>query len=203
MPKVSPQYKKERRERLISAAERVFLKKGYSRATVQDVMDEAKVSRGGFYLYFGNKAELLEAILERQDRRFRQDLVRLVTEETPIGPALLALLRPSGAVDDNDRRRVAMIAEYNFDHRDDPERRERILARYDNAITLVSEVIQKGVERGEFHPVLPITSIARFLVAAQDGWAVHAAVVGEDRYEPREFGDVMAFIVRQSLGISE
>lgn len=166
-------------------------------------MDEAKVSRGGFYLYFGNKAELLEAILERQDRRFRQDLIRLVTEESPIGPALLALLQPSSAVDDNDRRQIAMIAEYNFDHRDDPERRERILARYDKAIALVSEVIQKGVERGEFDPVLPITSIARFLVAAQDGWAVHAAVVGQDRYEPREFGDVMAFVVRKSLGMNE
>lgn len=203
MPKVSPQHKMERREQLISAAEKVFLKKGYSRATVQDVMNEAKVSRGGLYLYFGNKAELFEAVLERQDRRFRQELGHLLVAETPIGSALLTLLRPSGAVEDDDRRRIAMTVEYSFDHRDDPDRRGRILDRYDRAIDLVSEVIEAGVARGEFHPRLPIASIARFLIAAQDGWAVQVAVLGQERYEPTDYGETMVFVAKKSLGMRD
>lgn len=202
MPKVSPQYKTERREILVSAAEKVFLNKGYLRATMQDVMTEAKVSRGGLYLYFGNKAEIFEEILERQDARFRRDLGRIVNADVPIGPALLTLLTPS-EVEDNDRRRVAMIVEYNFDHRDDPNRRDKILARFDQAIDLVSQVIQVGVERGEFHPVLPIPAIARFLVAAQDGWAVQVAVLGPDRYEPTDYSDTMEVVFRGCLGMDK
>ncbi|NMP23146.1 hypothetical protein HIJ39_12425 [Sulfobacillus sp. DSM 109850] len=55
-----------------------------------------------------------------------------------------------------------MIVEYNFDHRDDPDRREKILARYDRAVDLLSRMIQAGVDRGEFRPVLSIPALARF-----------------------------------------
>lgn len=201
MPKVSQRHKTERREQLISAAETVFLRKGYSRATVQDVLDQASVSRGGLYLYFANKAEIFEAVLERQDERSLSELRGILTGNGKIGPALLKMAVPTGPLEDNDRRQVAMVVEYNFDHRDDPGRREKILARYDRAMGLLVEVIESGVTRGEFHPKLPSFSVARFLMSAQDGWAVHVAVLGTDRYEPAGHGDTLAFFLKTSLGI--
>jgi AcrR family transcriptional regulator len=52
----------DRRRRLLDAASRVFLKRGYARARVQDVAREAKVARGTFYAHFDSKRHVLEVL---------------------------------------------------------------------------------------------------------------------------------------------
>lgn len=201
MPKVTEEYKTERREQLISAAEAVFLRLGYARATVKDIMDEAKVSRGGFYLYFGNKAEIFEALMARQDRRFLDALSAIWKSQEPVGPSLMQMVTPSGEIEDQDRQRISMVVEYHLQHCDDPERRDLILARYDRVTDLLTRVLQHGVDRGEFHPRLPVEDIARFLLASQDGWAIHVAVLGASRYDATSYRESITLWMRQSLGM--
>src|SRR5690606_25495730 len=45
----------ERREAILSAAKTVFRDKGYHQASVHDIIDEAQIARGTFYLYFSSK----------------------------------------------------------------------------------------------------------------------------------------------------
>ncbi|MBN2681896.1 MAG: TetR/AcrR family transcriptional regulator [Bacteroidales bacterium] len=54
--------KEQRRNDIIDAAERVFLKKGFENATVDHVAEEAELSKGTVYLYFNSKEELHFAI---------------------------------------------------------------------------------------------------------------------------------------------
>jgi AcrR family transcriptional regulator len=48
----------QRRHAILEAAMRVFLEKGYHQASVHDIIDEARIARGTFYLYFPSKQEL-------------------------------------------------------------------------------------------------------------------------------------------------
>ncbi|MEM7156037.1 MAG: TetR/AcrR family transcriptional regulator [Myxococcota bacterium] len=48
----------ERRQAILEAAMRVFREKGYHQASVHDIIDEARIARGTFYLYFNSKQEL-------------------------------------------------------------------------------------------------------------------------------------------------
>ena len=57
--------KEQRREGLVDAAERVFVREGYEASTMEQVAAEAEVSKGTLYLYFQNKDELRAAIGER------------------------------------------------------------------------------------------------------------------------------------------
>jgi AcrR family transcriptional regulator len=50
--------KERRRQQIIVAAKRVFVEKGYSRATMENIATEAELSAGTLYLYFRNKSEL-------------------------------------------------------------------------------------------------------------------------------------------------
>lgn len=50
--------KERRRQQILVAAKRVFVKKGYSRATMESIAKEAELSAGTLYLYFRNKSEL-------------------------------------------------------------------------------------------------------------------------------------------------
>jgi AcrR family transcriptional regulator len=55
----------ERRRELVDAAERLFLRRGYERTAVSDIVRSIRVAQGTFYYYFDSKAEVLEAVLEK------------------------------------------------------------------------------------------------------------------------------------------
>lgn len=54
--------KKERRTHLLKAAIRVFARKGYHFTVMDDVAEEAGVSKGTLYLYFKNRDKLFESV---------------------------------------------------------------------------------------------------------------------------------------------
>jgi AcrR family transcriptional regulator len=64
------------RARLINAGAAVFRRKGYSATSTQHIVDEAKVSRGTFYLHFKGKAEVLEEVFEQNHQLPAIELVR-------------------------------------------------------------------------------------------------------------------------------
>jgi AcrR family transcriptional regulator len=57
--------KQQRREDIVSAAEKVFFEKGIDIATMDDVAEMAELSKGTLYLYFKSKTELHFAICVR------------------------------------------------------------------------------------------------------------------------------------------
>jgi AcrR family transcriptional regulator len=53
------------RRRIIAAARKVFVKKGYARSTIEDITAAAGVSRATLYLHFDSKFALLAAATEK------------------------------------------------------------------------------------------------------------------------------------------
>jgi AcrR family transcriptional regulator len=53
-------------EAFSTAAEAVFARRGFEHATMQEIAREAGCATGTLYLYFKNKEELFQAIMERQ-----------------------------------------------------------------------------------------------------------------------------------------
>ncbi len=56
--------KAERRRALLAAARDVFVEKGFSSASVDDIVARAGVARGTFYLYFQEKRAIFEALVD-------------------------------------------------------------------------------------------------------------------------------------------
>src|ERR1700752_2214799 len=54
-----------RREQVLHHAKRIFARKGYHRTNVADIITRAQIARGTFYLYFQNKRDLFEELLEQ------------------------------------------------------------------------------------------------------------------------------------------
>lgn len=83
-----------RREDIIGAAIRIFSRKGYHAATLQDIADELGLTRPAFYYYFKSKQEILEAICYRTadetDAVVREALARPASDARAALEALLA-----------------------------------------------------------------------------------------------------------------
>ena len=56
--------KKNRREEILSAAISAFSNKGYHDTSISDIIENAGIARGTFYLYFENKRQIFDSVLD-------------------------------------------------------------------------------------------------------------------------------------------
>jgi AcrR family transcriptional regulator len=54
----------ERREQILDAATRVFVRKGYRHTSISDIIEAAGIARGTFYLYFKSKEAIFLALID-------------------------------------------------------------------------------------------------------------------------------------------
>jgi AcrR family transcriptional regulator len=66
-----------RREQVLQHAKRIFARKGYHRTNIADIVAKAQIARGTFYLYFQNKKDLFEELLEQVLGELRLRIQRL------------------------------------------------------------------------------------------------------------------------------
>lgn len=63
-PSLREEQKRLTRRKLVDAAKAVFHRKGYTDTTIDDIVEEAGASRGTYYLYFHNKADVLVELID-------------------------------------------------------------------------------------------------------------------------------------------
>jgi TetR/AcrR family transcriptional repressor of nem operon len=61
----TPEHKRETRQKILESARRLFNKSGFSEVSIDDVMENAGLTRGGFYRHFANKDELYAEAVRR------------------------------------------------------------------------------------------------------------------------------------------
>jgi len=160
-----------RKREIVEAAERLLQAHG-SRVRVEDVVREAGVAKGTFFLYFPTWDDLLETVRQRLVSEFDADYPLPTEVDGPVDwPEVVAW--QAGAFIDFAAARQG-IGQALF-HSDFAER--RTLA--DNAIVRLSAVIRAGQEAGAFGPVDPEPT-ARLMFAAIDE-AARAVAGGQDR----------------------
>ena len=73
----------DKRERILSAAERIFARHGFFAAKVSDVAKEAGVADGTIYLYFKSKDDLLISLFERRMLELTEALQAAIAGKPP------------------------------------------------------------------------------------------------------------------------
>ncbi len=72
----------ERYEVILDRAAKLFLEKGFSATTTNEIARQADVSIGSLYQYFGNKSAIVEALTERYVEALKEVTSDLVTMDT-------------------------------------------------------------------------------------------------------------------------
>ena len=67
--------------KIISAATKVFAKKGFFTARISDIAKEAKVADGTIYLYFNNKYDILLSVFEEEVGKIVEKTDKLISKE--------------------------------------------------------------------------------------------------------------------------
>ena len=72
--------KERRRNQIIDAAEKVIFSKSLEQATMDEIAEEAELSKGTLYLYFKNKTELYIAITQRGSTLLNSKFTKIFSE---------------------------------------------------------------------------------------------------------------------------
>ena len=150
-PSRREQQKEARRLALVDAALAVFSRVGYAAAKIDDVAEEAGVSKGTVYLYFDSKEQLFEGMVKSKMSPMRNNVASLAIDPDQSATDRLKqhLRFFYTKVLDTDRRqimRLIMSEGPNFPH----------LAEFYHANVLsrgqamINSIIQQGIETGEF-----------------------------------------------------
>ena len=86
-----------RRQQLLSAARKVFRQKGYDGATISDIVGEAGVAQGTFYLYYPSKSavavSLRDGLMERMAAAMESAMQPNASFEERLGSLIAASFR--------------------------------------------------------------------------------------------------------------
>lgn len=144
-----------RRETIIKAAQKLFEQKGFEETTVEQVAALAELGKGTIYSYFKSKEEIYIAILEKKLDLLEEKMRAAVANPASAVDALYGLYE---AFIEYHRDRKGFI-DTLFVQIDD-----QILYRLGGVVgglkskasvwmEIVGNMIQWGIERGEFEPV--------------------------------------------------
>ena len=70
-----------RRAEIMDAAMLLFMEKGYTNTTTQDIVDKVNISRGLLYYHFKNKEDILYCLVERYSENLLRDIHVIVNDD--------------------------------------------------------------------------------------------------------------------------
>lgn len=158
--KPSRRERERQRHRLeiLDAAERVFARKGYHGASVEEIAQEAEFAVGTLYNFFKGKEEMYVHVVEKIAHEFMGLLEERVLVEPDAYKAVSALIELRLTHMEGHSGFVRVFFDTTPGSQIDPARAlPEICAHiYDRYIEIVSDIFRRGVSKGQFAQMDPL-----------------------------------------------
>jgi TetR/AcrR family transcriptional repressor of nem operon len=157
------------RNNLVAEAAALFNQRGYEGSSMQDIMQATGLQKGGIYRHFASKEELaqesfdyawrtiFEARLKNLDEvqntldRLKQFVANFVEVRSPV-PGGCPLLNTAVEVDDGN-----------------PALRKRALAALRAWRTVLAQIVEEGIKRGEITRAVEPRTVATIVISCLEG----------------------------------
>lgn len=153
-----------RRAEILAAALKVFCKKGYAEARMEDVAAQAKIAKGTLYLYFTSKAEIFSAAAHSAMEQLSALAVESIAGVTGFRTRLETLISVRLDYWMEQRSLYRMLLTVGRA----PEHRKQTHAIISLAVASIQSVLEEGVSTGEVS-AQPLEPIAQAIVDMMRG----------------------------------
>jgi len=179
MPKVTEAHRQARRKQILTAAFTCFGRDGFHGTTMKDICEEADLSPGAVYNYFGGKADIIRAIAA-ESRDSLDILFDSVDEGQPVPQMLSDLIQrlgafvkqPGDAEEGGHRVRVRLWGEAL----NTSDVRKPFRENLDDFTRRVAGIIRKGQDDGTIRADVDAEALARALMALHQGMVLQKAI---------------------------
>jgi TetR/AcrR family transcriptional regulator, fatty acid metabolism regulator protein len=134
--------------KIISAATKVFAKKGFFTARISDIAKEAKVADGTIYLYFNNKYDILLSVFEEEVGKIVVKTEKLLGhEEDPIKMLEIFTIQHLMAMKKNKNLAEVIQIELRQTNKVIKDYRNN---KFNEYIGIIANIIKKGQQSGMY-----------------------------------------------------
>ena len=148
--------KENRKNTILRAARRLFFDRGFKSVTVDNIAAKSEVSKGSIYLCFESKEEIYAQILISDNIALYERIKNFSAAEASASQLLMEFARiyVDYFLNDNELFRILMTFMLQTGQMNLTEKQNTELIRSTNEnIKIISEIIQKGIDSGEFSPI--------------------------------------------------
>jgi AcrR family transcriptional regulator len=145
-----------KRNEILDSAQKWIATKGYSQMSIQDILNDLKISKGAFYHYFSSKQALMEALVDRVEEEIVATLQPVVRD-----PDLPALIKFQHVIDSaaswKTARKEFLLALVKVWYADENAlfRLKMQAAMIARTAYLMTDVIAQGIREGAFATPFP------------------------------------------------
>jgi AcrR family transcriptional regulator len=182
------------RAALLDAAGRVFARRGFHAAGVDEVAAEAGFSTGALYSNFEGKEDLFLALLQREIGRQAEGVARAVGQRRTLDE------RARGGAEywieflDREPQLVLLFMEFWAYAVRNPDVRERFAARYAEVRASLARIIEAGARELGVELARPPEHLATAIDALADGFALQK-LADPDSVPDELFADALAMLL--------
>jgi TetR/AcrR family transcriptional regulator, transcriptional repressor of aconitase len=179
MPKVTAQYRDARRDQILSAARRCFLRDGFHATSMQDLFAEAGLSSGAVYGYFPSKDDVIIAIAEENIRHVVAVIheVAIGDPGRPIGTVLADMMTVVRAKDDEEGLAGLAVLAWSEALRN-PVLASRFADLFAQIRADLTEIVGKHQDAGNLPRDVPAESLASVFLSIVPGYILQLATFG-------------------------
>ena len=177
MPKVTQQHRDARREQILAAARRCFLRDGFHATSMQDLFAESGLSSGAVYGYFASKDDVIVAIAEENMRGVTEMIRNVATQHPgrPVGAVLADIMDMVHARDAQDGLGKLTVIVWS-----EALRNPLLAARFTDMVTQIRASLAEVIEQSSQNPPagVPADILAATLVCLVPGYLLQLAILG-------------------------
>ena len=154
----------ERRNEILDVAEMLFSTKGYSKTTVNDIVQMIGIAKGTFYYYFQSKEEVMDAIVMRFIDIGVEAAKVIASDPNLNAPEKIFQIIMAQNPDEN--RKEQMIEQLR--QVNNAEMHQKSLVETILQLTpVLADVIEQGIAEGSFKTPYPKETVEFLLVSSQ------------------------------------
>jgi len=177
VPQITTERGESTRRRILETAARHFLDRGFSGTSLNDVIRDTGLTKGGFYFHFASKAELAVAALELVRGEWREEVLANAGSHPRAVDQIAALVRAAAA-----GKRTApagtAIGRLCQELAQQPDVAERVQP-FDAWFELTTDLFRRAQAEGDMDPDVDPVEAARYAVCAFLGIDQVADVSGD------------------------
>ena len=176
----------ETRLRILDTAQQIVLEKGFSGTSIDEIIDAAGITKGGFFYHFRGKADLARALMQRyleQDEAFFTAVIERAEElvEDPLQRALLFMKLFAEAMGDLPGVHPGcLVASFTYESQQfDPEVREMAAAGVQRWRDIFRQRFVPVVEKYSMVRKVELDELADTLTSLMEGGIILSRVMND------------------------
>lgn len=202
MPKVSEEHKRQREKEILDAAKKVFIRKGFERTTMKDVVDESGFSRGGVYMYFSDTEEMYKRIIDQETNEELLMIKNKLNSSSSIWTILEEYLNklefPSLK---SENSMVSVQWEYAISSLRNSKHEQFVSNRFTDIHAFFTSLLNEGVSRKEFKPIQSTSVIALVLIGMIDSISLYSQLFNDEIGKPHEQITAIKIYLKSALDL--